>query len=472
MEESSDRQIILPAEDAREHLLRQGRMPVPRGRRDVSARPLLYAVPRLASYALVLFGIWIVLEVMFPPLFVRSSERAVINSPVSLITTPVDGIVGSQEIAEGGRFAAGQSLMTLQNPNIDRTLLMELMGKQLDSQQRYHTTKSKLEGDQARLEQIDAEIKNYQAASDHEHSAKIRGIQARLAAASEQVVMQEDVVNRNQAMQWAGAVSEAYTSASRTQLAALAGSRNAIRAELDTAVGNSKAARGKVYTSDADSAIGALVQKQSELRAEIAQLQAGLAQQSEYDKSVEKLVAAEQARLERVSNYDVKAYSSGIVQDVLTPPGTRVSAGATLMRTTHCSETRVVAVFPRSLSKKLLPGTKVSVNVDGAPTPTPGSISEILPRAPPESDQARYFVPFPPIEKNEIYLIARLDRASPNMAAVDGQQGNCALGHWAKVSLDNEWWDAMAAKARLDSSLWSSLKTKVNLEFSRWSSLI
>jgi multidrug resistance efflux pump len=406
----------------------------------------LYAVPRLTSYALVLFGIWLILTVMFPTFFTRSTDRAVINSPVSLVTTPVEGIVTGQSAVVGSTFTAGQSLMTLKNPNLDRGLLMELMGKLLDSQQRYDTLKAKLEGDQALLLQTEADIKRYQTTSARDHAGKIRGIQARLAAANQQVAMQQEVVNRNQDMQWVGAVSEAYTSVSRTQLAALTGTRNAIRAELDAAVGNSQSARSKVYTTETDSMVSTLVQKQTELNTEITQLQAEMKQQKEYGESVGKLVSVEQDRLERLSNYDVKAFSTGVVQDVLAPPGTRVSAGATLIRTTNCSESRVVAVFPRSLSNKLLPGTKVMVSVDGASAPQPGSVSEILPRAP-DGDQARYFVPFPPIEKNEIYLIAKLDRPMPQIPGATSPSDSCGLGHWARVSLD-PWWSGLVAHLR------------------------
>jgi len=443
MGEKSERQVMLPLHEPQR---RPGRLPTPSARREVSRRPsLLYVVPRLTSYALVLLGIWLILTVMFPTFFTRSTDRAVINSPVNLITTPIEGIVTGQSIAVGGKFSTGQSLMTLKNPNLDRSLLMELMSKLLDSQQRYDTLKSRLEGDQTLLAQTEADIKRYQTTSARDHASQIRGIQARLAAANQQVAMQEDVVNRNQDMQWVGAVSEAYTSASRTQLAAATGVRNAIRAELDAAVGNSQAARSKVYTTNSDSMVSTLVQKQSQLHTEITQLQAEMKQQKEYGESVNKLASVEQDRLERLSNYDVKAYSSGVVQDVLAPPGMRVAAGATLIRTTNCNDSRVVAVFPRSLSNKLLPGTKVSVSVDGASAPLPGSVSEILPRAP-EGDQARYFVPFPPIEKNEIYLIAKLDKPVPKMpGATAAPSDTCALGHWARVSLD-PWWNSLVAR--------------------------
>nr|WP_234706979.1 HlyD family secretion protein [Cupriavidus metallidurans] len=410
-------------------------------RAGVPGLPLWRVVPRLASYGMVVFIIWVVLSVMFPYIFTRSSERAIVNSPVTLVTTPVEGVVTKQVVTVGGSFNAGDPLMALQNPNMDRALLVELTGKQLDNQKRLEAAKVKLEADQTRMASTGGDIKRYAASADREHASRVRGIEARLAVAKQQIDAQEDVVNRNQAMQWAGAVSQAYTDASRNQLTVLAGSRDAIQAELDSARNSSEAARSKVFSSSADGALGALSQKQDELKAEITQTQAEITQLEQYGAEVDKLVTAEQQRLERVSNLDIKAYASGIVEDVLTPPGTRVAAGATLMRTTNCSQPNVVAVFPRSLSKDLLPGAKLTVLVDGVPTPQPGTVAEIMPRAP-EGDQARYFVPFPPIEKNEIYLIAKLNKPLPdlrNRGSGSGSTDRCALGHWAKVSLDRPW---------------------------------
>lgn len=426
--------------------LRTDQLTPARGSRELTKRPLWHVVPRLTSYGVAVFIVWVILTVMFPPVFTRSSERAVVDGPVNLVTTPVEGVVAGQRIPVGASFAPGDTLMSVQNQNVDRALLVELTGKKLDNQQRYDAAKAKLDGDQARLDATDQETRKYQAAAQAEHAAKIRGIQARMAMAKEQVDQQEDVVNRNQAMQWAGAVSEAYTNASRYQLSILSNSKEAIRAELDSALSNSQAAKGKVYLSSTDGAVSTLAQRHDELSAEITQLKAELTQLAQYGKSVDSLIADEEQRVQRMSNLDIKAYDSGMVQDVLAPPGTRVAAGATLLRSTNCAQPRVVAVFPRSLSNDMLPGAKVTVRVDGVGAPLAGKVAEILPRAP-DGEQARYFVPFPPIEKNEIYLIAKLDKPLPALPqhSAGASADRCALGRWAKVSLDQPWWGHMRA---------------------------
>jgi hypothetical protein len=170
------------------------------------------------------------------------------------------------------------------------------------------------------------------------------------------------------------------------------------------------------------------------------QRKAELTQLDAYGQSVDKLIDAEKQRLDRLTNLDIRANEPGVVEDVLAPTGTRVAAGATLIRASNCTQSRVVAVFPRSLSDSLLPGARLRVRMDGVPLAVPASVAEVLPTAS-EGEQARYFVPFPPIEKNEIYVIAKLDKPLASLPGNLGADaaGRCAMGRWAKVSLDQGW---------------------------------
>ncbi len=412
--------------------------PVPRGRR--APRPLWTLVPRAAGYGVVFFVIWMVLTIMFPNVFTRSSERAVVNNEVTLVTSPVEGVVTEQHVTAGKPFDANQPLATVQNPNVDRALLIDLTGKKLDNQQREDAARAELAGDESQLASTEHDLQRYQSVAQKEHAATIRALEARLAVARAQVDQQEDIVNRNQAMQWAGAVSEAYTSASRYQLSILSNAKAAAAAELEHAVANGDASRSKGYASATDGPAASLPQRGRRLGADIAQRKAEIAQFDAYGQSVDKLIAAEQQRLDRLSRIEIRSGEPGVVEDVLAPPGTRVAAGATLIRASNCARSRVVAVFPRSLSDDLLPGTHLNVRMDGVPAVLPASIAEVLPRAS-EGEQARYFVPFPPIEKNEIYVIAKLDEplAPLSRRASARPDARCAMGRWARVSLDRGW---------------------------------
>ncbi|AKJ67682.1 multidrug transporter [Pandoraea thiooxydans] len=399
-------------------------------------------IPRVAGYGVALLIVWMLLSMMLPTLFSHSSERAVIDAPVSLVTTPADGIVTAQQVKVGSQFHAGDTLMTVQNPNVDRSLLVDLTGKQLDNQQHYDAAKAKLAADQTLLATTNDEITKYQAALQRTHSTNEQVLASRVAMAKAQVDHQETIVNRNQALQWAGAVSQAYTDSSRSQLAVLQSNEQQAQAELQNARSESAAVRHKVFNGASDGSVATLMQRRDSLKAEIAQLDAQLSQYQSAGDQINALIAKEQDRLDRLTNMPIKAFDSGVVEQVLAPPGTRVAAGATLIRATNCDDSRVVAVFPRSFSDALLPGSPLTVHVDGVAGPLKATVAQILPSAP-AGEQARYLVPFPPVEKNEIYLIAKLDKPL-RLGNGGSPQSTCAMGRWAEVNAGKSWWNHLS----------------------------
>jgi hypothetical protein len=95
------------------------------------------------------------------------------------------------------------------------------------------------------------------------------------------------------------------------------------------------------------------------------------------------------------------------------------------------------------------------VRVDGVDHPLGASVSGLLPRAS-DGDQARYFVPFPSIESNEIYALATFDKPldgntqgdtvqggsvqGGNATGADTRGGTCKLGQRVQVSIDHRPW--------------------------------
>jgi multidrug resistance efflux pump len=265
-----------------------------------------------------------------------------------------------------------------------------------------------------------------------------------LAVANSQIDEQQDIVNRNSTLAAAGAISGSVSDTSKYQLAALQNAKAAVQAELQAAETNSQASRNKVFFDGKDSGIATLAHERDDLRNTVDQLTAQASALQQSAGTIDQLIAKEQDRVDRMSNFEIKAYAGGVVKDVLAPPGTQVSAGSTLIRAVDCSRAQVVAVFPRSLSDNLLPGTRLQVHVDGINHPLGATVAGLLPRAS-EGDQARYFVPFPSIETNEIYALASLDKPLDGGAQQsDGKPGgSCQIGQWAQVSIDRPWADRL-----------------------------
>ena len=70
-----------------------------------------------------------------PAVLSDSTDRAIIDAPVDLITSPIKGVVSSLTINPGDPVAAGQSLAVVQDNAVDPAKLIELNLKaaELDS---------------------------------------------------------------------------------------------------------------------------------------------------------------------------------------------------------------------------------------------------------------------------------------------------------------------------------------------------
>lgn len=401
---------------------------------------------RIAGFGVVIFVAWTLLSMVMPPVFFHSSQRAVVDVPTTLVTTPIEGVVASQRLHAGDRFHAGDALVDIQNQNVDRSTLVELTGKKVELAQQLDAVNAQLDASRTRLATADQQVAKYQTAAQKIHQADVAAIRAKLAVANTQIDEQTDVANRDSTLAAAGAISGSVSDSAKYQLDTLQNQKVAVQAELDAAETNSQASRDKVFFDDKDSGVSTLVHERDDLRNTVDQLtaQAGALQQSQ--SSIDQLIAKEHDRVDRMTNYEIKAYGDGVVKDVIAPPGTQVGAGSTLIRAVDCSRAQVVAVFPRSLSDDLLPGTRLKVHVDGIDHPLGASVSGLLPRAS-DGDQARYFVPFPTIEPNEIYALATLDKPlganaqAGNSGGSSGSNagGGCQVGQWAKVSIDQPW---------------------------------
>jgi multidrug resistance efflux pump len=427
--------------------------------RDIPTGPLRWfggqSLARLASFGVVIFIAWTLLSMVMPPMFLRSSQRAVVDVPATLVTTPIEGVVTTQRLHIGDQFHAGDALVDIQNQNVDRSTLVQLTSKKVELAQQYDAVSTQLDASRTRLAAADQQMGQYQAATQKINDANVSAIRSKLAIAETQIDAQTDIVNRDSTLAAAGAISGSVSDTSKYQLAELQNGKAAIQAELQAAETDSQASKNKVFFDSKDSGVSMLAHEREDLHNTVDQLTAQAAALQQSESTIDQLIAKERDRVDRMSNFEIKAYGDGVVKDVLAPAGTQVSAGSTLIRAVDCSRAQVVAVFPRSLGDSLVPGTRLKVRVDGVDHPLGASVSGLLPRAS-DGDQARYFVPFPSIESNEIYALATFDKPldgsaqgdtvqggsvqGGNATGTDTRGGTCKLGQWVQVSIDHRPW--------------------------------
>ena len=84
-----------------------------------------------------------------PPLLADQSDRAVIDAPITLLTSPIAGEVTSIVGAAGQRLQPNTLVARVENARVDRSTLITLEGKVNELQSALHAANQKKASDNA-----------------------------------------------------------------------------------------------------------------------------------------------------------------------------------------------------------------------------------------------------------------------------------------------------------------------------------
>ncbi|WP_460045203.1 HlyD family secretion protein [Pseudomonas sp. S2_H01] len=390
----------------------------------------LSLLPRLVGFSVLFFIVWLLFSTLFMPLLSSSATRAILNAPVILLTTPIDGVVSSLRIKPGEAFEKGQTIATIENPRANQETLLTLQTRRLTLEQQLASLKSQAEHDQQFYDALDKTSQQYQSAYRTRQLYAQRALKAESVAADARLQDAQATVTRNLELFRQGAVSEAAVTSSKAQLASLQGAAESIRSQVRINSGDVSAASEQVYL-DPDQL------RMFDLQAQMTTLQLSLAnqtknratQQEELD-NLNRLIETEQNRVRLMAAYNVVAYAPGTVQELIAPQGTLVRAGSTLVRATHCNESNVIAVFPERMASKITRDTVLKVNVAGLNQPLQAHVVQLLSK-PSDTQSANYSVPFPFAEQNSVYVVGAFDEGlSENERA-----RTCNPGNWVTTEV-------------------------------------
>ncbi|WP_248806728.1 HlyD family secretion protein [Pseudomonas sp. MWU13-2100] len=390
----------------------------------------LSLLPRLVGVGILVFILWLLLSTLFMPLLSTSATRAILNAPVILLTTPIDGVVSSLEIKSGASFVQGQKVAVVENPRANQDTLLTLQTRRLSLEQELSASLSQFEHDQQYYQALEKSSQQYQSAFRTRQLFGQKALRAENYAASARLKEAEETVERNLELFRQGAVSNALVDSSKAQLASLQGAAETVKSQLGISNGDLSAANQQVYL-DPDQL------RMFDLSSHLVTLKLSLDNQERNRSAVQQelqkldgLIEAENSRIKLMSGYDVVAYSAGTVQEVVAPQGTLVRAGSTLVRATNCGESYVVAVFPERVASKIDRDTVLKVSIRGLDEPLTAKVEQLLSHSS-DLQPGTYSVPFPYAEQNSVYVVATF---AANLS--DRQRSMvCKPGLWASAEV-------------------------------------
>jgi|tagenome__1003787_1003787.scaffolds.fasta_scaffold20983336_7 multidrug resistance efflux pump len=119
---------------------------------------------------------------VIPPIIADESDRAVINAPVTLLTSPIDGEIETLSAQLDHAVEEGNSLARISNAKLDRSTLISLEEKASDAREKLQATQAKGNSDRAYIAAIDAVIAGQTAQLKSQFRSQIVELRAMVAA--------------------------------------------------------------------------------------------------------------------------------------------------------------------------------------------------------------------------------------------------------------------------------------------------
>ncbi len=385
---------------------------------------------RIASYGVLGILSTVFTTSVMPPIFTSTSVRAVVNAPVTSITSPISGTVTNVQ-AMRDQFPEGP-VAVVENERVDRSTLIGLQVESTSLRNELTLKQGNLEDYRRRVKDLETELATQQSALIARTSNALRDAEVSLNLATYSAENEKLDSERKLRL-----VSKGVFPGTKDELinkikwedAKVEGAKIKVAMSTDDL---NFAQRG-IYVGDNNQYLQNL---QNEIRArtaDISQIDMQIASIRTRLAELQNFTDAENRRINKLARAEVGVAPSEKIYKAIAQAGKQVNAGDTLVQSVDCSDAFVVAIFSERQAQALSIGSKVLVKSDAWQQPVHGRVSRLLPRTTDRVD-LDYAVPFPPTERRELYAFI-----VPETSDADTAKSFCSVGTWVEVERPWDW---------------------------------
>jgi hypothetical protein len=392
----------------------------------------------LSSVKIGSYGVLGVVSAVFmssvaPPLFTYSSSRAVINSPVTAITSPIGGIVTKYSSISSDStvpFAA-----TIENDRVDRSTLIGLQMQMASLRNEVDLKRSILADYFKRIVDLQSDLERQRRAAIVLSENALQSADISIRTASLKAESRKIDLNRQLRLLDKGAVAgsraEVENRIEEEETSKQAAAINGMR--LKEILNN---LNDGIYVGTENESLASIEREIRTRKSDYSQIELQLASLVTRQTELSTLLSAEEARVARLNKAEIFSDPSARLYRTVAHVGKQINPGDTVAEAINCQNAFVVAIFSEREAQSLSVGSKVQVSIGNEPAPFNAVVSKLVPRTTERVD-LDFAVPFPPTERRELYAYVTPDDAirknSQDMAKF------CSVGSWVTVSLDRQW---------------------------------
>ncbi|MBX9749161.1 MAG: hypothetical protein K5Q68_06045 [Roseococcus sp.] len=373
-----------------------------------------------------------------PPILSDTSTRAVVNAPIVLVTAPIDGELDKLLAEPGDPVAHGEVMARMRNDRLDRSTLIGLENQTQGTRISLQGLRERIEVLSNWLDSLDRNIAVQRGFALNVATEVEREARAKAASAAATLAEMSTLVARQRRLLEAGVVSREVLQIALLRERAAQEDLLATQAALARREAERRSIELGSYAGDTQGALGSLIERRRDASLELSRLRVDEAQLTNNLNALSAQTASETARLARLLDAEVASPSAGHVLRAFASPGQRLNAGDTIAGTVECRSAFVVGIFSVRQAHRLAVGSRVLVDAEGWHETRFGHVRQVLPRTTDRVDTG-YAVPFPPMERREMYVLIDLEDARPTRGARDARGRPavpCDIGRWVHVEIE------------------------------------
>ena len=346
---------------------------------------------------------------MIPNQFFIVSEKAVVNAPVNLITSPIYGRIDDIRLEVGSAVQPGFVAAVMSNPNQDQTSVVGLRLEKLDIEERLNNELAALDQRRDRLTLIDVQIADVKRGALEELASIVESANSNVQYFQAKVNEQQALVDRQQTLLDRGVIKP-------ESMAPLLQQKAAAEFELQGAQGELKRQellrslfeQGIFTGGQSATNILSLELQRKTLAVDVEEAETEISQMQRRLAELTQLLDGEQNRLGGIGAAEVKVEASGQVVSVEAAYGDFLTQGQPIARSLDCNEAFVAAVYSSRDVADIEIGTPSLVNIRSIGQQRHGRVSKIV-RYFGKGGEDRYFEELPEAEGHEVYVLVELD---------------------------------------------------------------
>src|SRR5258706_881478 len=271
---------------------------------------------RATSYCVASLLAILTLTAALPPIIADESDRAVLDAPVTLLTTPIAGEISALNVNVADRTTQGTMIAEVKNTRVDRSALIALESRANNFREALTSARSKKDADLNYVAALDKEIAAQKGQLIRQFEKQNAELKANVDAAQATVEEKRALRDRQVSLVSRNIASDNMLKPVTQQLSSAQSTREATTHRLASNLSQLDAIEHDIFVGDNLIILATIVQKRRDVSFDAERQKINETQATAQLADEMRLINAERHRLQRLADTRLKAPNDGEILHV------------------------------------------------------------------------------------------------------------------------------------------------------------